>query len=177
MARAGTVTVDLEDLKRFKRDIDTQLNGAPGPVYDAVTRWAFRYRAFAQDRFDQYSKGAGDWPAHAESTLRARRKGKGQGTPALLRDLGLLFAVLNPVFTGQPGALEERIEFGIRVGFGGNARHGDGGEATIADIASFHQTGAGVVPVREIIVSPVDSVRDDMASDMEDAIGRLTGGT
>jgi hypothetical protein len=33
-------------------------------------------------------------------------------------------------------------------------KHGDGGQATLADIASFHQTGAGRLPKRVIIAEP-----------------------
>ena len=91
---------------------------------------------------------------------------------AILRDTGTLFAALSPTFTGKPGALEEGIPFGIRVGYGGPSRHPDG-KATIADIASFHQTGNGKLPVREIIVAPLPNVIEGMARDMQRALRQL----
>lgn len=48
--------------------------------------WAARYSAFVKRRFDENSLGAGEWPALALSTVRARqgpdkrRKGKGGGS-------------------------------------------------------------------------------------------------
>jgi hypothetical protein len=83
-----------------------------------------------------------------------------------------MFGALDAMFANKPGALEERIPFGIRVGFGGPARYPRGG-ATISDIAEFQQTGAGVLPEREIIVDPDQRTTDAMAGDMLRAVNRL----
>lgn len=40
-------------------------------------RWAARWMAFIRRRFDQFSKGGGDWPPLAESTRNARRFSRG----------------------------------------------------------------------------------------------------
>jgi hypothetical protein len=94
-----------------------------------------------------------------------------------LRDTGLLFAALSPIFAGAPGALQEFIKFGIRVGYGGPQKHSLGqttSMATIADIASFHQNGFGTkLPQREIIVNPPPDVIQDMADDMTKALNKV----
>lgn len=192
----ATVTIDLTALKKYGAAVDSQLHGTSnGPVAKAIRQWGFRYRSWAQERFDKFSKGGGDWPDLAESTKRARRQGKGKkqkirkakttgktdrrfkkvnvsGTFSILRDIGLLFAVVSPTFSGQPGALEQKIPFGIRIGFGGPSAHGSS-KATIADIASYHQAGKGHLPKREIIVAPPAHVTVQMSGDMERALRQL----
>lgn len=100
-------------------------------------------------------------------------KSKGNRT-SILRDTGTLFAALQPVFAGSPGAIEEHTPFGVMVGYGGTMKH-PSGNATIADIASFHQEGAGNLPVRRIIVPPDDATQTLMAGDMRRALDELTG--
>jgi hypothetical protein len=92
---------------------------------------------------------------------------------AILRDLGLLFAALSPTFSGKPGQLENRIPYGIEIGYGGSHRHGNG-RATIADIASYHNVGSGRLPRRQIIVEPPSNVLVAMASDMERALDKMS---
>lgn len=170
-----SVKVNLKPLKRFIRAVsqDLRLSGS-GPIRKAIKQWAVRYRSFVRERFDKFSKGGGDWKPLSKRTLAGRRKGKGVGlVAAILRDTGTLMAALQPTFTRKPGALERDIPFGVRVGFGGPARH-KGGKATIADIASFHQEGKGRLPKREIIVDPSRGVLNAMASDMERALGKAS---
>ncbi len=166
------VKVDLRGLKRFQRAVSDGLRGGGGPVHNAIRQWAARYRSFAQQRFDRFSKGGG-WPALKEKTINRRRKGKkGRGIgAAILRDTGTLFSALDLQFTQKPGQLQQDIPFGVRVGYGGPARHPKGG-ATVADIANFHQTGAGRLPVRKIIVDPDEHTITLMAGDMERALER-----
>lgn len=44
-----------------------------GPLRTAIMRWGEFYRSFARERFYQYSRGGGDWPPLAQSTIRGRR--------------------------------------------------------------------------------------------------------
>lgn len=170
------VTLKLDNLRRFRSAIE---DGAGHPaIRAALKQWGARYRGFAQRRFDKFSKGGGDWPPLAASTLAGRRKGsnkKAKIKAAILRDTGTLFAALNPSF-GAPGAIEQTTKFGIVVGYGGPGRYPQGG-ATIADIANFHQTGAGHLPVRRIIVPPPSDVIAGMISDMERALQKMANGT
>jgi hypothetical protein len=187
------VHVDLLSLNKFKDEIPRQLNGGTGPVADALKLWAVRYRSFAQARFDIYSRGGGDWRALSAATIKKRRKGtksnvlklkelrskKADSTviqPTILRDTGLLFNALAPVFAEAPGAIEENIKFGVRVGYGGPQRHFLSGSkeiATIADIASFHQVGSSKLPQRKIIVDPPPYILSQMADDMVKALDVL----
>jgi len=89
--------------------------------------------------------------------LKHARKRGAKSKAAVLRDTGLLLAALSPSWTGKPGAKQKNTRDGVIVGFGGPARHGNS-RASIADIASFHQVGAGVLPVREIITKGVPSL-------------------
>lgn len=200
---SAVVNIKLEGLEHFKQAIAQQLSGTAGPVHDAVRLWAVRYRSFAQLRFDLYSKGGGDWQKLAVSTIKKRRQGtksnlvklrqiqaltsnpqkkdaqsnSNGGNVSILRDTGLLFAALTPVFAGAPGAIEENIQFGIRVGYGGPQRHAIGDKnstVTIADIASFHQNGfMPRLPKRQIIVPPTQMLLSSMADDMTKALVKL----
>lgn len=69
----------LERTRAVRQIISQDLAGSgSGTIRACFKQWSRRYRSFAQRRFDKYSKGGGDWPALALSTIRARRKGKGQ---------------------------------------------------------------------------------------------------
>ena len=184
------VTVDLSGLRGFARELRSGLRGESGPVRDAVYQWAVRYRAAMQRRFNEFSRGGGDWPPLAESTIIGRRHGKGGrfkrgkgalararatggGQVSILRDTGTLFGALTPAFVGVPGQHQQHIPNGIAVGFGGPAKH-PRGVATIAGIAEYHQEGSGKLPKREILVPPSDQLMLAMTGDMERAIRKLS---
>jgi len=188
----STVTIKLEGLEHFQTAVTQQLNGYNGPIRRVLKLWAVRYRSFAQQRFALYAKGGGDWQQLAASTLKKRRVGKQsnvqklrniyskssiniQGVkPAILWDTGVLFAVLTPVFVGSPGAIEDDIPNGVRVGYGGPQKYTKRGSATIADIASFHQNGnLPRLPQRKIIVDPPSTLITTMTNDMQEAMQKL----
>lgn len=244
---ADPVRVDLAPLLRFRDGLQKELAAAGGddnPVRRALRQWAAIYRSFLRERFDAFSRGGGDWPPLAESTILARRargggtrrrkrakaretirrakqshkraairlsglesRGKGASEQAdraraqigraarriakaraaaeaqasmagvsILRDKGLLFNATAPEFTGAPGQFQEDTPYGVRVGFGGPARHPDG-TATIADIASFHQQGEPKLPQRRIVVEPDDAALRRMAEVMDAALARLAQST
>lgn len=213
------VTIDLGQFFQLRRDIDRIPTGGGEPWDTMWIQWAARYRSFAQQRFDRYSRGGGDWPPLKPGTIRARlratvtrtrfhnRRFRGEISPegqaynvvkaekrarrelkryqrglkrfAILRDTGILFAALQPRFVGAPGQYQGKIPAGVRVGYGGPGRHptdGRGSEATIAEIAMFHDTGAGLLPRREIIVGPDRQTIDGMESDFVRALKRSAGG-
>lgn len=175
-----SVRVDLKNLKRLHDALKKESSGQPGPLDRAFKQWSVRYKAFIRERFDAFSKGGGDWPPLAPSTIARRRKGKGskkfkKGTIAILRDTGLLFSALDPAFIDKPGMVTTRRSFGITIGYGGPHMHGDG-PATIADIASFHQSGGPYLPQRRIIVPPSAYVRAAMREDLLRALRKIRGG-
>lgn len=180
-----TVRVDISALSRFRALITGAtavgallgtIGGSPLSVafgalgglrlqHRILRAWEAIYKGFIYRRFDRYSKGGGDWAPLAASTLRRRRRGRGTGSPAILRDTGMLFAALNPNVVGDPAKVMELITTGthweINVGYGGPQRYPDG--ASVSDIASFHQTGGPHLPQRKIIVPPDQETLDRMA--------------
>lgn len=173
MIEEPNIKTNLSGLKKFGAEFNKQLhNGAAGPINDMLKQWAARYKSFVQLRFDKHSKGGGDWPTLSPFTIAQRR----QGSSTILRDTNTMFAVLNPTFTNQPGATEERIPGGIRIGFGGTSRYPSGGAATIADIASFHHFGRGVLPERKILVPAPSAVINQMIGDAGRAAEELRRG-
>lgn len=195
------IAVNFTALEKFAADVSDAIeNGASGsPVSDAIIGWGELARAFWLVRFDTFSKGGGTWAPLKAATIRAkqqsatksgrkpRRKGRGKviqivrggvaslqlvaaGTASILVDKGILKGALS-VATVAPGALQERIPGGLRVGYGGGAAH-PSGRGTIAAIAQFHQEGGAHLPQRAIIVEPPQAVQDDMGRLLSDALDR-----
>lgn len=165
MAARARVKINMKPLERFKGQINRDLRRrSNGPVRKALRQWGHRYLGFTRERFVRMSRGG--WAPLAASTIKARRKGAGSGTPAILRDTGTLFGALSP---GTPGNRFKDIENGVSIGYGGRSSHPDG-QATIADIARFHQTGAGNLPKREILVEPDRTTKARMLQDMRRAV-------
>jgi len=155
-----SVRLALRGLDRFAGRIDSALrSGGPAhPIRRALKQWGFIYRSYVRERYVTYSRGGGDWQDLAPSTKRRRRKGRkgGGGTYSILYDTGTLIAGLDPSFSPDKGAIETDIPFGIRLGYGGAARH-KRGKGTIAMIAAAHDEGVPPhLPKRQIIVEPDD---------------------
>lgn len=169
------IVLNLQPLERLQDLMQTGLNSggySSDPIGKAVKQWAIRYKAWVQQRFDRFSKGGGDWEPLAESTIKQRR-----GTTAsILRDTGTLYAALDPVFTGRPGSFQQKVPLGIAVGFGGGAGH-PSGNATIAEIAGYHQRGNMRLPARQILVQPPTSVVNKMGQDLIRAIEDVVNGS
>lgn len=164
---SATVKIDLSGLIKYREVLNQDLRGqSAGPVRVAMRQWAVRYRSFTRERFVSFSRGGGDWPP-----LKSKRRKGAIGSAALLRDTGLLFGALSPTFSSKPGQLQRDERFGVRVGFGGPGRYPTG--VSIVDVAGWHQSGAGNLPVRRIIVSPDDNTVRQMSKDMERALIKL----
>lgn len=187
---SGTVTIDLGPLRKYRTALEADFRlRANGPVRKGFKQWGARYRSFLRERFDKYSKGGGDWAPLSPKTIARRRKGRARttvrgerdrrfklGTVSILRDKGIMFAALDPVFRNKPGQLQDDIPFGIRVGFGGAAPHGDD-KITVAYLALIHDQGLGHVPARVIVVAPDSATQRGMASDMERAHNQMVKDT
>lgn len=174
--KTQTVRLDLTPLRRFERELDAGMRGAPGPVDDFFRLAAGRYLTFAQKRFNRFSRGGGDWPPLAASTKKSKRRKRqrrgavGARVFAILRDTNSsLFKALQE---GGPGNFIQRRRNGIRVGIKGG-RH-PSGDLTIGALAEIHNEGKGRNPRRVIVPRELDSsTRRGMRSDLERALGRL----
>ncbi len=178
---AGRVTLDLKGLDALEKFTEDPA------VITMYRRWGARYLAAVRRRFVERSGAPGSpWKDILPATKRARRKGRRKGArPLILRDTGTL---LNALTIGSPGNLFQTVPGGIVVGFGGPARHPEG-RATIADIAGFHDKGAGLfaslfrkggLPKREILIRNIRDLPSDtitgMNQDIKDAFNNVAGG-
>ena len=91
---------------------------------------------------------------------------------SILYDTGLLFRGLNQTYSPEFGATERFIPNGILVGYGGLALHSDSG-VTIAQLASWHHTGAGRLPVRRLLVSPSGDLHRRMTERFRRQIAKM----
>ena len=176
----SVVKINLDGLKRFRSQIEQNLRGTTnGPIRAALRQWGARFRGFIHERYSDFSRGGGGWRALDKKTIAHRRKGKGGGgaaiVAAILVDTGTLKNSMDPKMAKPAGSIQQDVPFGVLVGYGGPARHPKG-NATIADIAHFHQSGAGNLPdspARTIIVPPSGHVQSLMAGDMERGLVKL----
>lgn len=65
-----------------------RMGAKPADLTDTMAVVAEQLVAAVGDEFE--SGGRGKWPPHAESTIRGRRVGSGEGAPQLLKDTGAL---------------------------------------------------------------------------------------
>jgi hypothetical protein len=161
-----TTVVRIPGLSKFTK----RLRSDPALSRRVTNVWAARYRGFVWSRFARFAAGGGNWKPLSAATLARRRKGSGKGSPAILRDKGQLFNALDPNITNGAGRYTKHIPFGVEIGYGGSAKH-EGGSATVAQIAKWHNDGAGNLPQREIIVAPPLELITSMASDCERILG------
>lgn len=161
LSRGGGEWPDLKEstkMARFRR-------GSNRRAESAAVRAHMTGSKLTADEFDaDVSRRARR--SNAKQAMLIRMGGGGKYT--ILRDTGVLLGAMTE---GAPGSHTEFLTNGVRVGFGGGAGH-EGGKATIADIASFHQEGAGHLPVRKILDDPDGELIGLMAADAERGMKR-----
>lgn len=135
-----TTEVRTPGIERMKRTLSQRL---AEKVMDA---WEVIYRAFIRDRFERFSRGAGNWRAIKPST--AARK----GSTLILRDTDRLFRDLSPL-RDNSGALQIRRRSFRMTAFLGAGRSYPSG-VTTGEVASFHNEGDDRLPQRRIVVQP-----------------------
>lgn len=180
------VTTDLGPLKTTRQALAAGFSrgGSVPPAFVTMrTLWGRRYESFIRRRFDRFSRGGGDWPPLSPRTIRARRpaarhkrartvtkgrnasKGVGVGrTVSILRNTGTLFGALT---IGAAGNAFRHTPGGIAFGFKGGKHPGG---TTIAQIAAWHNSGAGNNPRRRILVQPDTVTLKQMRGDLNRAI-------
>lgn len=151
------VRVKLDGLDRLRRAV--LANPALGERI--AKAWATIYRGFVRQRFAMQSRGGGEWPPLAQSTIK-RRRGSGQGA-AILRDTGALFASLQPNLEGAGLLKSSPLKpLGFRATLASSRTYKSG--ATLQEVAEYHHHGEGRLPERTILVMPPQATIGQMAS-------------
>jgi len=172
------------------------------PAMDWLQKqWLDVYSTFIKRRFDRSSKGGGDWPALALSTIQRRRKGVnpskrsgrgvgdrsslardtrrggqlvsgGGGAFSILRDTGTMFNALSLSNAANASA---PIPLGVAYGFR-EVPHPGKGTMTIARLAAIHDAGnvEGGLPRREIVVAPDSETIDVLGRALKSYLARIT---
>lgn len=179
---ARSVKLDMRPLKRFATEVHRDLRtSGSGPVRTMLRQWGRRYLGFIKKRFVKLSRGGGGWKPLAPSTIRSRRKPRGKTARSKTRRTGGKAAILRVTSTilgaltvGGRGNLFKDIAKGVRVGFGGGAKH-PSGKKTIREIAEIHNVGGkgGNPPQRAILVEPDRATIRGMEQDGKRAVQRL----
>lgn len=157
------------------------------PVYK---QWGVRYLSWIKKLYNKKARGGTadgvKWRKLSPATIAGRRAGRtarrkvrgggrrkrGPSQYSILIDLGILVKALTP---GKPGNLFKYIRHGVRVGFGGPAKH-PGGKATIRDLAVFHDQGEGRLPKRQILHKPDAKFQKMMRRTLAKGIDRIGKG-
>lgn len=124
------------------------LKYSPKQMEKVFKQAAFIVRGFLQQRFNVYSKGGGKWKGLADSTIKKK------GSAIILRDLGYLFAAMNPIYKPGSGAYERITPDHCEIGYDPGSPHPGSNGLSIAKIVSFHQEGNVNLPQRKILVEP-----------------------
>lgn len=174
MAKLGlTVTLNLYKLRGLRPALEADLRlSGNGPIRAALHEWAAILGRFLTARWERFSFGGGNWRKLRPATLK-RKERLGQ-LLLILRATDQTFESFAPELARKPGRVTEDVPFGVRVGFGGGMQypHSRGGP-TMAQIARWHQTGAGHLPVRKIIVPPDQATVNEMREAMQAAVAEV----
>lgn len=160
------VEADLRQLKKLLTSVSKK--GQPG--HDQILiRWIVRYKKFAKARFNQNSRGGGDWPPLKPGTRKRVKK----RSRAILKDSETLSQTLTPIPTldrnPMPGILTTQIRNGVVISFGGSGKH-PYSKLSVARLATVHHLGQGRVPVRRILIEPSEKVKRLMINDVKAVI-------
>jgi hypothetical protein len=161
---SASVFLNIRPLEKFSAGIRREVTTGSNREDDLYTAWGRRYLAQLRDDFRRNRAGGGAWPPLAPATLK-----QGKARIGILDVTGAVFNALRP---GQPGNLFQRTPTGMKVGVGGEAKHPDA-DATIAQVAVWHNDGAGNLPVRRIINPPDATTTAGIQKDARAALARI----
>lgn len=159
------VKIRMKGLRGVRAQLRTGLSGGRTPAFQMLENWGLAALTFLQKRFRKFSAGGGDWKPLAASTLKAD---KGRRLGILRKTSAIYFAL----FKGSAGNVFQVVGRFIRIGFGGPGRH-PGSEISVAGLAIIHNTGAGNVPQRKIIVNPDLATVNQMKIDARNAFREM----
>jgi hypothetical protein len=169
-------TVDIRKMDRYRSIINKQLRLGTGEIGKAYTKWGVRIRGFLRRRFKRLSKGGGEWPPITLETARAK------GFNDILVETGTIYSKFafgrKSIVSNYIRSRGLRHTVSISVFTGGDEPHPKGnGVTTVSDIVGYHQTGAGNLPVRKVVVPPTEQIQRGMAADMQSAVDRIADKT
>jgi hypothetical protein len=175
----------IKDFARWRRAIDC---GRPHVKRVVDVLWRNQFGAFIRRRFNIFSRGGGDWPALALSTVQGRRKGRKKAdtkrsslarskgklvsagrSVSILRNTGLLFAHIAPDFMPVTHFASSGTRFTATVSFQA-AKQYPGSKTTTTDVLIFHQRGGPKLPQRKILVPPDSKTKQQMANSLKKAV-------
>lgn len=144
-------SIDVSDLPGLAQLLERERQASTGDIGQGFAAAGLVYMGFSRERFVTNSRGGGNWPALAPSTLRGRRRGgaSAEATSRVLaargvapRSAAILIDTATLIGSITPGThATETIPGGIRVG-------------TEVGYAVHHQQGGPGLPQREIFVQP-----------------------
>ncbi len=167
------VNVNLKGLTKFQETLEADLRlSGNGPIRAAMHEWNVIMARFLIARWERMSHGG--WTPLRPATIA--RKAKLGLLLLILRATDQMFQAFSPEMARKPGKITQDIPFGTRIGFGPGMKypHGRGGP-TMEKIAMWHQTGAGNLPVRKIIVPPDTTTKAQMRAVMSKAVKEVAG--
>lgn len=152
---------------RELRTLREELARPKGPVKAALNTWALVHRAFLLRRFTTFSRGGGNWRPLKPDTVAAK------GSSGILIDRGFLKMGLGAGI----GLIRTDIGQMIRltIGFNNKRKH-PRSQLSIADLATIHHLGLGVVPARRILVPPDAQAKEELKNTMTRVVKRILDG-
>ncbi len=157
------VTIDLTGLKRFQSGLRSS------PVMNKMTlKWAKQYNQFMVSRFKKFSRGGGNWPKLKQSTIARKIANKSR----ILVELGDLLSTLSATVNLNSQVNNLSVTAGIRPGVGHTRS-----SMSLQDLVAAHQTGAGNLPVREVVVFPPATVIKKMVTTGNRALAKHADNT
>ena len=173
-----TVAVNLHGLRKFKGVLEsTDLRTSEAaPIREALVKWGDLITNYLTKRWQIFSMGGGNWTA-LNAKYKAWKVRKGF-LPFILRMTDQALSLFWIDFSRKPGALNEDIKFGVRIGFGEAMQvpHMTNPQMTVASIMMLHQQGVGKLPQRKVIVGPDTATRGKMRDVMDRALKKVARG-
>ena len=168
----SSIKIDYSRIFSIKKEIDIKNQGSLGNgEFDKVLKkWSARYVDFTKRRYKEQSGGGGEWP----KLKRKRKRGKKKSAKILI-DTGTLMRAITPKISTSGAWITRKIQQGkstiLRIGYGAQGKHPSG--VGLQEIAHFHQTGAGNLPIRQIIVTPSTEIVEAMGNDYLKAVKKV----
>lgn len=168
------ISYDLSGIGKYRSTVDRGLKTGTGVIGQAFNKWGDRMQKYLSTRFKVYSKGGGDWPPLASSTVKRK------GHRTILVDSGLLRSAVNTRGAGSLFKIDKKPG-GISIDIGGNKKYPQGRNrrgqfkkvVSVSDVARYHQEGGAKLPQRKIVVPPNQATINLMTQDLQKAIDRI----